>query len=252
MSSSEGKSRDTGAISQQVSLSNTAESQDKENPLAKQENIQADALVIESKSVNNLPILDLPQTDPLIPVDRILTLPPRKILEELLARVLADGIGRLYLERLPYHGRILWSENGVVQSILEELQLCIFQGVLNEFKQFTDLPITKIAEAQQVEKEYLYQKQRLLLRLRVMPGMYGEEATLQVLRGAALKFYQNQQVSRLSQDALSISQQLSYKLQELQAKLLQSSNNNPEKIESLKALNRLLKNLDRQIKYVSY
>lgn len=225
-----------------------------DNPSPIREKIQADGLPIstEFKPANSLPILNLPETDPLIAIDKILILPPRKILEELLARVLTGGIGRLYLERRPYHGRILWSENGVVQSVLEELQLSVFQGVLNELKRFTDQPIATIAEAQQVEKEYIYQKQRLLLRLRVMPGMYGEEGTLQVLRGAALKFYQNQQVSRLSEDALSISQQLSYKLHELQAKLLRSSSNNPEKVESLKSLNRLLKNLDKQIKSITY
>ena len=215
-----------------------------------QENIKLDESAIGSKPVNSSSVLDLPQTDSSICIDKILTLPPRRMLEELLARVLNAGIGRLYLERRPYHGRILWSENGVIQSTLEELQLSVFQGVLNELKRFTGLPITTIAETQQIEKEYLYQKQRLLLRLQVMPGMYGEKATLQALRGTALEFYQNQQVSRLSEDALSISQQLSYKLHEIQAKLLQSSNNNPEKIESLRTLNRLLKNLDRQIKSI--
>ena len=250
MSSSEDKSTDTRAISQQVEISNISNFHQESSP--EQEKIQVNALAFESKSVDSLPILDLPQTDSLTPVDTIVTLPPRKMLEELFARVLAGGIGRLYLERRPQHGRILWSENGVLQSVLEELQFPVFQEVLNELKRFTDLPIAEIAEARQVEKEYLYQEQRLLLRLRVMPGTYGEEATLQVLRGAALKFYQNQQVWRLSEDALSISQQLSYKVHELQAKLLQNSNHNPEKIESLRALNRLLKNLDRHIKSITY
>nr|MDJ0774080.1 pilus assembly protein PilB [Mastigocoleus sp. MO_167.B18] len=236
---------------EQLSVDNVSSSL---NSFPERENIQITSLnrsFTESKSVNYLPVLQLPQRNSSISIDQIVVLPPRRILEELLARVVTGGIGRLYLERRPYHGRILWSENGAIQSILEELQLSLFQGVLNELKRFTNQSIATITEVQQIEKEYIYQKQRVLLRLRIMPGMYGEEATLQVLRGAALKFYQNQQVSRLSEDVLSISQRLSYKLHELQGKLLRSSSKNPERIESLKSLNRLLKNLDRQIKSIT-
>ena len=50
--------------------------------------------------------------------------------------------------------------------------------------------------------ERLYENTHLLLRLRINPAPLGEEANLQVLRGAALKFYQKQQLSKLSLDAL--------------------------------------------------
>ncbi|MBW4434086.1 MAG: pilus assembly protein PilB [Pelatocladus maniniholoensis HA4357-MV3] len=199
-------------------------------------------------TTGNLPILSVPTAEEFSPVETLLTLPPKKLLEELLGRVLAGGIGRLYLERLPYTGRILWSENGVLQSVLEKVPLSVFQGVMNELKRFGSLPVITLAEPKQVERECLYQQDRLLLRLRVMPGMYGEEATLQVLRGAALKFYQQQQLTRLSRDALSISQQLSYKLHELQERILVSRNVNSSQIESFNALNNLLQNLDQHIK----
>ncbi len=199
-------------------------------------------------STGNLPILSVPMTEEFSPVEILLTLPPKKLLEELLGRVLAGGIGRLYLERLPYTGRILWSENGVLQSVLEKVPLSVFQGVMNELKRFGSLPVITLAEPKQVERECLYQQDRLLLRLRVMPGMYGEEATLQVLRGAALKFYQQQQLSRLSRDALSISQQLSYKLHELQERILVNRNVNSSQLEAFNALNNLLQNLDQHIK----
>jgi len=129
------------------------------------------------------------------------------------------------------------------------LPLSVFQGVLNELKRMASLPITTtLTEPKQVEKECLYRKKRLLLRLRVMPGMYGEEGTLQVLRGAALKFYEQQQLARLSRDALGISQQLSYKLHELQERLLFTQDENPGRLETFTALNQLLDNLDHQIK----
>ncbi len=198
--------------------------------------------------LGNLPVLLVPVPEKLIPVETLPSLPPKKLLEQLLGRVLAGGIGRLYLERQPYQGRILWSENGILQSVLEKLPLSVFQGVLNELKRFASLPIATLSDPRQVEKECLFQDSRLLLRLRVMPGMYGEEATLQVLRGAALKFYQQQQVARLSRDALGISQQLSYKLHEMQERLAVNRKANSGETEAFDALNQLLDNLDDRIK----
>ncbi|BAZ07439.1 hypothetical protein NIES3974_41020 [Calothrix sp. NIES-3974] len=213
-------------------------------PLQTLTNLEA---AINPKKIEDLPILCIPHPDDLNPLGLLPTLPPKQFLAELIARVINRGIGRLYFERLPYKGRILWSENGVLQSVLEKLPLSVFQGGLNELKRFAKLPLQTIAEPKQVEREYLYQQQRLMVRIRVMPGMYGEEATLQVLRGAALKFYQQQQLAKLSNNALGISQQLSHKLHELQARMLKNPNVSPDQIEALSVLNRLLYNLDNQI-----
>ncbi len=186
-----------------------------ENPTAtpdKSEEEQITEVVLPS----NLTVLPIQIPEILSPIDVLATLPPKKLLEELLARVLLGGIGRLYLERQHDQGRILWSDNGVLQSVsrilwsdngvlqsvIENLPISVFQEVINEFKQFAGLSVATLPEARQVEKEWLYQNNSLLLRLRVMPGIYGEEATLQVLRGAALKFYQQQQLNRLSRDTL--------------------------------------------------
>ncbi|MBG1242123.1 pilus assembly protein PilB [Nostoc sp. NZL] len=205
----------------------------------------------EAAPPKNLPILPTRVPELFSPIEVLSTLPPKKLLEELLGRILAGGIGRLYLERQAYEGRILWSDNGVLQSVLDKLPLSVFQGVLNELKRFASLPVTTIAEPKQVEKEYVYQKNRLLLRLRVMPGIYGEEATLQVLRGAALKFYQQQQLARLGRDALGISQQLSFKLHELQERLFLNPSLDSQQLEALVTLNQLVKNLDQQIKILA-
>ncbi|MEH1934597.1 MAG: pilus assembly protein PilB [Nostoc sp.] len=205
----------------------------------------------EAAPPDNLPILLTQVPELFSPIQVLPTLPPKKLLEELLGRILAGGIGRLYLERQAYEGRILWSDNGVLQSVLDKLPLSVFQGVLNELKRFASLPVITVAEPKLVEKEYVHQKNRLLLRLRVMPGIHGEEATLQVLRGAALKFYQQQQLARLSRDALGISQQLSFKLHELQERLLLNPSFDSQQLEALLALNQLVKNLDQQIKILA-
>lgn len=149
------------------------------------------------------------------PIAEIGKLPPAQLLRELLGRILMDGIGRLYFERQQHGGRVLWSQNGVLQSVIEQLPMHVFQGLIEELKQLTHLPLKPVKQVQQVEIERLCQRNRVLLRLRVMPNSHGEEATLQVLRGAALKFYQQQQLTHLSRDALSVAKQLQQKISQI-------------------------------------
>lgn len=151
------------------------------------------------------------------PVELLATLPPKELLQELLGRVLAGGIGRLHFEwRAPNSVRVLWSRDGVLLSVLEQLPVTVFQETINELKRLTHIPLTPVQVRTLTELDCLYQKNRLLIRLQVLPGEYGEQVTLQILRGAALKFYQRQQVSHLSRDALAIARQLLRKVNELQ------------------------------------
>ncbi|MBD2204619.1 pilus assembly protein PilB [Calothrix sp. FACHB-1219] len=196
---------------------------------------------------NNLSVSPLQTSEISRPLELLTHLPPRKLLEQLLARVLRGGIGRLYLERQHNQGRILWSDNGILQSVVENLSLDVFQSIINEFKKFADVPLTTISEAKQVEKECKYRNDNLLLRLRLMPGIYGEEATLQVLRGAALKFYQQQQLSRLSRDTLVMAQKLSFKLHELEKRLLINNTNQSEQLKAIAAITKIVENLDKQL-----
>lgn len=149
------------------------------------------------------------------PLEELGKLPPTQLLKELLGRILMDGIGRLYFERQATCGRVLSSQNGVLQSVIEQLPLHVFQGLIEELKQLTHLPMKPVKQVQQVEIERMCQRNRILLRLRIMPGAHGEEATLQVLRGAALKFYQQQQLTNLSRDALSVAKQLQQKVSQI-------------------------------------
>lgn len=142
------------------------------------------------------------------PMDVLAQLSPPQLLQELLGRVLMGGIGRLYFARQEDCGRILWSQDGELKSVLENLPLSVFQGVINELKRLTGLPLIPVKRAKQIEIEKLYQKELLLLRFRVTRSAHGEEGTLQVLRGAALKFYQQQKLTNLSQEALTAAQQL--------------------------------------------
>jgi type II secretory ATPase GspE/PulE/Tfp pilus assembly ATPase PilB-like protein len=176
------------------------------------------------------------------------TLPPKKLLQELLGRVLEKGIGRLYFEqKSPQRGRIICSQNGNLQCALPDVPVQVFQALINELKQLTHLPLEPVKEPVQAEIERFYQKERLLLRLRVIPGTQGEQATLQVLRGAALQFYQQQQITHQSRDALAIANQLQQKLNQLRERTKLKANFHSERYESLMALNKVLDSVEQQL-----
>lgn len=184
-------------------------------------------------------------------LDDLAMLPPRELLKELLARSMSGGIGRLYFERKPEYGRILWSQSGILQAAVNAIIPDKFQALINEFKRLTRLPLLPLRNTKQVELERFYQGNRVLLRFRFIPGKHGEQATLQVLRGAALTFYQQQQVTRIGQDAVSIAKRLQTKISELKARLdAYPRLSNPAQA-SLPELKQMLLNLENQVDALS-
>lgn len=200
-----------------------------------------------SSTGDHLPILEIEPVHLHSPVEILATLPPKELLQELLARVLAGGIGRLYFERQSQQGRVLWSQDGVLKSVLDQLSLNVFQGIINELKLMTQQSLIQVTNPKQIEIERSYQGSRLLLRFRFMPTANGEEATVQVLRGAALKFYQQQQMSNLGRDALGIAKQLQHKISEIHERSRSSPGLAGARLESLADLNHLLHNIEAQI-----
>lgn len=187
------------------------------------------------------------------PIEHLVTLPPQKLLQELLGRALLGGIGRLYFERYDHSGRILWSQDGVLQSVIDALPQSLFQALLNELKRLAQASMVTVQKPKQVEIERLYQGQRVLLRIRLMPGTWGEEATLQVLRGAALRFHEQQRLDRLSQEALRIAQRLQQTVNEIRQRSKgQDGTLSEASLEALPALNRVLQHLDRQIQDLAH
>jgi hypothetical protein len=79
------------------------------------------------------------------------------------------------------------------------------------------------------------------------PHEEGEEATLQILRGAALKFYQQQQIAALERDALRIARQLQTKLNEIRDRARLESGIVAAKLEVLPALSQIIKTIEKQV-----
>jgi type II secretory ATPase GspE/PulE/Tfp pilus assembly ATPase PilB-like protein len=174
-------------------------------------------------------------------------LPPKALTQALLARVLRDGIGRLYFERGETTGRILWSKDGIVQAALEELSLPLFQSVINELKRLTHLPMVNTRKSRQVEIERTYRQERVVLRFRLIASDHGEEATLQVLRGAALKFYQQQQIDQLGRDALNFAHRLQGQIDQIRDRARQTFTLEGVPETTLTTISHLLRDIDTEI-----
>ncbi|MEL7509436.1 MAG: hypothetical protein AAFN42_19060 [Cyanobacteria bacterium J06554_1] len=175
-------------------------------------------------------------------------LTPKELTQILLKRIITqEGIGRLYLERQSATCRILWSKDGVVQSVVEDISPQLFQGVINELKRIMSLSLIPVRKPKQVEIERIYNQKRILLRFRIMPGDHGEEATLQILRGAALKFYQQQQIDNISRDALGIAHDLQQRIDELRTQAQRNLDAQDTKQKTLPTIMTMLKQMEQQL-----
>ena len=175
-------------------------------------------------------------------------LSPKELTQTLLRQLITqEGIGRLYMERRQGNFRILWSKDGVVQSVVEDISSQLFQGVINELKRMMSLALIPVRKPKQVEIERIHNQKRILLRFRVMPGDYGEEATLQILRGAALKFYQQQQIDSIGRDALVIAQDLQQRIDDLRVQAQRNLDLQNTKQKTLPEIMAMLKQMEQQL-----
>jgi Type II secretion system (T2SS), protein E, N-terminal domain len=209
--------------------------------------VAASSADLEDLSAHPLQTLTIHAQHLASPMEVLAQLSPPQLLQELLGRVLMGGIGRLYFARQADCGRILWSQDGELKSVLENLPLTVFQGAINELKRLTGLPLIPVKRAKQIEIEKLYQKELLLLRFRVTRSAHGEEGTLQVLRGAALKFYQQQKLTNLSQEALMAAQQLQKQIREIREYCARNPNLLSKPPELVSAIEQILQHVQQEI-----
>ncbi|MFM2431784.1 MAG: hypothetical protein RLZZ511_2997 [Cyanobacteriota bacterium] len=165
------------------------------------------------------------------------------LVQGLLLRMMGSGVGRLFLVHKGQFGQVLWTENGAAKMVLEQVAIAQFDQAIAALKAMTHLADDPVTKPTEVEIERFYQRNRILLRLRIVPKNGGEEATIQVLRGAALKFYQKHQAQNLHRDTQAIVQQLRHKVMQL------SQRNQSDGIDrsTLPDIDRTIANLEAQL-----
>ena len=148
-------------------------------------------------------------------IDNLAALEPKQLWQELLAKILEGGIGRLYLERYPNYGRIIWSRDGVIQLSLDKVKLSVFQQIIREIKTLGKQPLSPLKKPKKVAIERIYDQERILLRLEFLVGQSGDEITIQVLRGEALEFYEQRQVEKSVEQAIYFAEKMEKTLRKI-------------------------------------
>lgn len=174
-------------------------------------------------------------------------LPARDLVATVLQQVLEQGIGRLYFERYAITGKIVASHNGQVESLVEAIELPLFEAMILELKRLAQIPLQPATSPQQGQVERLYGEERLLLRLRLMVNSHGEEATLQMIRGGGLKHYQRQRLSDLSRETLSLAQTLRRRVHGLLEETNHGDPADPLPAPTLHTLRHLLQSMQSEV-----
>ena len=149
------------------------------------------------------------------PTEQLKSLPSELLWEELLARILTEGIGRLYLQKHARYGRIICSNNGVIQFSLDNVAFSLFEGIIKEIKKMAKMPLTVLKKNQKLAIQKYYNHERILLRIEFFVGKFGEEITIQVLRGQALRFYEQRQADKTIEQAIYLGQKLEKTLKKI-------------------------------------
>jgi type II secretory ATPase GspE/PulE/Tfp pilus assembly ATPase PilB-like protein len=173
-------------------------------------------------------------------------LPPHELMLEIFGRSLERNITQISLERQGNFGRVIWSRNNQSKVLLDRLPAPLFQGLMHELKRLTDVPVKPVEQPKKVEMLRLYQNAPVLLRLRFVPSQFGEQAAVQIFRGALLQQYQKSQMATLGKELMQIAGLLDQKLRQAAAR----SQINPEAIEALPLLQKNLAKMNRNISLI--
>jgi hypothetical protein len=121
------------------------------------------------------------------------------------------------LTRYSDRGGIVIEKDNSVQSSLDRVPLPIFCSLIDEIKRMARLPQNTSSHPQKLVLERFFEQERILLRLEFSIQQQLEAVEIQILRGQALKIYEQQQMDRVSEQALELAKQLEKTLRRIQA-----------------------------------
>ncbi len=121
------------------------------------------------------------------------------------------------LSRYSDRGSIVVSRNESPQSSIEQVPLPIFCSLIDEIKRMARLPQATSSHPKKVVLERFYEQERILLRLEFSLQEDIEKVGIQILRNQALKHYEQQQMDKVSEQALQLAKQLEKTLRRIQA-----------------------------------
>jgi hypothetical protein len=153
-----------------------------------------------------------------------------------------------YIILTPYsdRGSIVAQKNKLTQSQIEEVSLPIFCSLIDEIKRMARLPLNTAAHPKKVVFERFHHQERILLRLEFELDQERETVGIQILRDQALKIYEQQQLDRVSEQALQLAKQLEKTLRRIQASFDSAELSNLRELQNVHSrINHQLRLLDK-------
>jgi hypothetical protein len=144
-------------------------------------------------------------------------------------------------------GSVIVNKDRLPQSSLKQLSQKIFDSLAGEIKQIAKLPSQTLSSSKKIVLERFYEQERILIRLEFMPKTSeSEQIGIQILRGQALKIYEQQQMDRVSEQALQLAKQLEKTLRRMQVCFDSAELTNLEQLQGIQSrINHQLRLLDR-------
>ena len=137
--------------------------------------------------------------------------------------------------------------NQTTQSVIDNVALPIFCSLIDEIKRMARLPQNTTNHPKKVVLERFHEQERILLRLEFSARESSEEVAIQILRDRALETYEQQQMDRVSEQALQLAKQLEKTLRRIQACFNSAELTNLAELQTIHSrINHQLRLLGRQ------
>jgi hypothetical protein len=171
---------------------------------------------------------------------------PQLSLHKLLEQACKYQTEQIHLSRYSDRGSIVVSQNNEPQSFIERVPLPIFCSLIDEIKRIARLPQEISIHPQKVALERFYDQERILLRMEFVLQNEQEKVMIQILRDRALKVYEQQQLDKISEQALHLAQQLEKTLRKIQAGFDTAELTNLRELQAVQSrINHQLRLLDK-------
>lgn len=166
--------------------------------------------------------------------------------QKLLEQAFLHHTEYLSLSRYSDRGSIIARQNESVQSDIDQVPLPIFCSLLDEIKRTARLPQATTSHPKKVVLEKFYEQERILLRLEFTIQEGIETVGVQILRDQALKIYEQQQMDKVSEQALQLAKQLEKTLRRIQACFDSAELTNLRELQTVQSrINHQLRLLDK-------
>ena len=219
--------------------------------LAQEANQDNDAAVFEEAQLSQLiaETLELQKDLELETTDFLPQLAAQLSWQKLLERAFQHRTDYLKLVRQQDCCGIRAEQNQATQSAIDNVPLPIFCSLLDEIKRMARLPQNTTDHPRKVVLERFHEQERILLRLEFSVRERLEEVGIQILRDRALQTYEQQQMDRVSEQALQLAKQLEKTLRRIQVCFDSAKLTNLEELQTVHSrINHQLRLLDKQRK----